>query len=74
MGVKCNDLTYTIVNALTIRVGGGTRTLTAHKVDGVIHSLEGPEGVCISLGLTMEIRRIKYGYRNCRYSNQKSIL
>jgi hypothetical protein len=60
MGVKCNDLTYTIVNALTIRVGGGTRTLTAHKVDGVIHSLEGPEGVCISLGLTMEIRRIKY--------------
>jgi hypothetical protein len=60
MGVKCNDLTYTIVNALTLRVGGGTKTLTAHTVDGVIHSLEGPEGICISLGLTMEIRKLKY--------------
>lgn len=60
MGVKCNDLTYTIVNALTIRVGGGTKTLTAHKVNNVIHSLEGPEGICISLGLTMEIRKVKY--------------
>lgn len=61
MGVKCNDLTYTIVNALTIRVGGGTKTLTAHKVNGVIHSLESPEGgVCFSLGLTIEIRKLKY--------------
>ncbi len=60
MGVKCNDLTYTIVNALTVRVGGGTKTLTAHKVNNVIHSLEGPEGICISLGLTMEIRKVKY--------------
>ena len=62
MGVKCTDLTYTIVNALTIRVGGGTKTLTAHKVNNVIYSLEGEgdKGICFTLGLTIEVRKQKY--------------
>ena len=57
MGVKCKDLTYTIVNALTIRIGGGTKSLTAHKIDNVIHSLEGEDEtqICFTLGLTIEL-------------------
>ena len=62
MGVKCKDLTYTIVNALTIRIGGGTKSLTAHKIDNVIHSLEGEDEtqICFTLGLTIEIKKQKY--------------
>ena len=62
MGVKCKDLTYTIVDALTIRIGGGTKSLTAHKINGAIYSLESEEdnGICLSLDLTIEIRKQKY--------------
>jgi|TARA_B110000908_G_scaffold71507_1_gene86336 hypothetical protein len=58
--VKCNDLTYALVNALTVRVGGGTKALTAHKVDGVIHSIEGEGSICFTLGLTIEVKKQKY--------------
>ena len=62
MGVKCRDLTYSIVNALTVRVGGGTKALTAHKVDNIIQSLEGEDEkqICFTLGLTIEVRKQKY--------------
>lgn len=62
MGVKCNDLTYSIVNALTVRVGGGTKALTAHKIKDVIHSLHGDsdKDICFTLGLTIEVKKQKY--------------
>ena len=62
MGVKCKDLTYTIVDALTIRIGGGTKSLTAHRINGAIYSLESEEdgGICLSLDLTIEIKKQKY--------------
>ena len=60
MAVKCKQLLYTPLNALTFRISGGTKILIPHKVNDVIHSLEGPEGLNFSLGLTIEIKRIKY--------------
>jgi len=62
MAVKCKDLTYSIVSPLTVRIGGGTKALTAHKVDNIIHSLEGEseKEICLTLGLTIEVRKQKY--------------
>jgi|8_EtaG_2_1085327.scaffolds.fasta_scaffold00670_7 hypothetical protein len=62
MAVKCKDLTYSIVSPLTVRIGGGTKALTAHKIDKVIHSLHGDteKEICLTLGLTIEVRKQKY--------------
>ena len=60
MAIKCKELVYTPINALSFRVTGGVKTLTAHEVNGQIQSLEGPKGLNISLGLTLEIKNIKY--------------
>ena len=40
MAIKCKELVYTPINALSFRVTGGVKTLTAHKVNGQIQSLE----------------------------------
>tara|TARA_R110000765_G_scaffold70280_4_gene136392 strand:- start:48 stop:806 length:759 start_codon:yes stop_codon:yes gene_type:complete len=60
MAVKCKELVYTPLNALTFRITGGTKSLIAHKIKGVIYSLEGPDGIIISLTTTTEIKKIKY--------------
>jgi hypothetical protein len=60
MAIKCKELVYTPINALSFRITGGTQTLTPHKIDNVIQSLEGSDGLNISLGLTIEVKKIKY--------------
>ena len=60
MAVKCKELVYTPLNALTFRITGGTKSLIAHEIDGVIYSLEGPDGIIISVNNTTEIKKIKY--------------
>jgi len=60
MAVKCKELIYTPINALSFRITGGVKTLIPHKVGNQIHSLEGPKGLNISLNLTIEIKRVKY--------------
>jgi hypothetical protein len=60
MAVKCKELVYTPLNALTFRITGGTKSLTPHKIDGVIYSLEGPDGIILSVDNTTEIKKIKY--------------
>lgn len=62
MGVKCLDLTYIIVDPLTIRIGGATKSLIPHHTKSIIQSLESREtgNICIALGLTIEIRKQKY--------------
>ena len=58
--MKCKELVYTPLNALTFRITGGTKSLTPHKIDGVIYSLEGPDGIILSVDNTTEIKKIKY--------------
>ena len=60
MAIKCKELVYTPINALSFRITGGIKTLTPHKINNKIHSLEGPKGLNLSLGLTIEVKKIKY--------------
>ena len=60
MAIKCKELTYTPVNALTVRISGGTSSITPHKVSDKIVSLEGPEGIFVSVGLVAEFKKFKY--------------
>lgn len=61
MAVKCDQLTYTPISPLTFRISGGTKVLIPHKnSDGVIHSLEGPKDLNLTLGLTLKVKRLKY--------------
>lgn len=61
MAVKCEQLVYTPISPLTYRISGGTKVLTPHKgSDGTIQSLEGPQGLHITLGLNAKIKRVKY--------------
>jgi len=60
MAIKCKDLSYTPVNALTVRVSGGTSSVIPHKVDNKIISLEGADGVFVSVGSIPEFKKFKY--------------
>ena len=60
MAVKCKDLVYTQINALSFRISGGTHLLTPNKKNNIIQSLEGPDGLMFPLGLTLEIKKRKY--------------
>tara|TARA_Y100001963_G_C6730204_1_gene423485 strand:+ start:483 stop:1241 length:759 start_codon:yes stop_codon:yes gene_type:complete len=60
MAVKCKELVYTPLNALTFRITGGTTSIIPHKINGIIQSLESPNGIILSLGTTAEIKRVKY--------------
>ena len=60
MAIKCKQLIYTPVNALTFRISGGTTSLIPHKLNDKITSLEGPDNIHIYLGLTTEVKKFKY--------------
>ena len=61
MAVKCNQLIYTPVNALTFRIAGSTTLLTPEKSEYTINSLKGgPNDIDFTLGLTTKIKGIKY--------------
>jgi len=60
MVVKCKELTYTPVNALTFKITGGTKSITPHKVNNIIQSLESPDGIIQTLGVRADIKGIKY--------------
>ena len=62
MAVKCKDLIYTHVNALTFRITGCTKTLTPVKKDGQIIALKSSDnkGPTFTRGLTLEIKKRKY--------------
>lgn len=60
MGVKCDNLVYTPINALSFRVSGDTCALKPNKKDGIITSLEGVDGEMFPLGITVELKRRKY--------------
>ena len=60
MAVKCDELIYTPIDALSFRISGGTHTLTPNIQNNIIQSLEGPDGDLFCLGLTVEIKKRKY--------------
>ena len=58
MAVKCDQLIYTPVNALTFKISGGTKVLIPHELENRIYSLEGPDDLNLSIGLTIPIKGI----------------
>lgn len=61
MVIKCDNLIYTPVNALTFRISGDTKCLTPIMEDGKIIALQGgPEDLNINLGLTVVVKKTKY--------------
>ena len=60
MAVKCKELVYTPLNAITFRITGGTKSLISHELNGAIYALEGPDGILLSVDNTTEIKKIKY--------------
>tara|TARA_R110002167_G_scaffold113492_4_gene286543 strand:- start:700 stop:1446 length:747 start_codon:yes stop_codon:yes gene_type:complete len=61
MAVKCKQLVYTPTTPLTFRITGGTKELTAHKSkEGIIHALEDPNGLNLTLGLKTKIKKLNY--------------
>ena len=60
MDVKCKNLIYTPIDALSFRISGSAHILTPNIENNTIQSLEGPEGILFSLGTTVEIKKRKY--------------
>ena len=73
MGVKCDNLIYTPIDALTVRISGGTKSLIVHKIDDKITALEG-QNVNIPLGLISEFNKIYYKINSINKVWKKEIL
>jgi len=60
MGIKVKELVYSIIDALSFRISGGTKLLEEHKADNKITALEGENGLYINTGLTLKVQKFKY--------------
>jgi len=60
MVVKCEELIYTPINAISFRVSGGIKSLKAVLENNVIQSLNDKDGPLLALGSTVEIKKKKY--------------
>ena len=60
MAVKCKELIYTPIDALSFRISGSTHILTPNVENNIIQSLDGENGKIFSLGVTVEIKKRKY--------------
>tara|TARA_R110000744_G_scaffold28831_1_gene69157 strand:- start:44 stop:802 length:759 start_codon:yes stop_codon:yes gene_type:complete len=60
MAVKCKELLYTPVDALSFRITGGTHLLKTTKNNKIITSIDDKDGALFSLGTTVEVKKRKY--------------
>lgn len=60
MAVKCEELIYTPINAISFRVSGEIKSLKAVLENNVIQSLNDKDGPLLALGSTVEIKKKKY--------------
>ena len=58
--MKCEELIYTPINAISFRVSGEIKSLKAVLENNVIQSLNDKEGPLLVLGSTVEIKKKKY--------------
>jgi hypothetical protein len=60
-GIKCKELTYTVVNPLTIRITGGTNSITpVRNVEDDIIELTTEDGISYKTGLTLVHKKRPY--------------
>tara|TARA_R110002020_G_scaffold313705_1_gene528931 strand:- start:161 stop:904 length:744 start_codon:yes stop_codon:yes gene_type:complete len=74
MVVKCKQLTYTPINALAFKITGGTKSIVPHKINNSIQSLETEDGIIQSLGVTAEVKKVKYKANIIKEKWHKNIL
>ena len=60
MAVKCENLIYTPIDALSFRISGDTHALIPNIKNDIIQSLETSDGIMFPLGVTVEIKKKKY--------------
>ena len=74
MAVKCEQLIYTPVNALTFRITGGTRCIKEHRVDNKILSLEASKKIIFETGEIVQIKHFKYRIKYIERKYRKGVL
>lgn len=74
MAVKCDQLIYNPVNALTFRITGGTKTIIPHSVDGIIKSLEASDTIIFEVGEIVKIKYFKYRIKSITRKYKKGVL
>jgi len=74
MGIEIKTLVYTIIDALSFRISGGTKKLIEHKADSKITALEGDEGLYLQTGLTVRVKKSKYLVNNIEARENNNIL
>jgi len=74
MAVKCKQLIYNPINALTFRITGGTKIIVPHRVDGIIQSLEALDKTIFKIGDVATIQNLKYKINYIEIKYRKGIL
>lgn len=74
MAVKCDQLIYNPVNALTFRITGGTKIIIPHKIDGSIKSLEVSNKIIFEIGKVIKIKNFKYKIKYITKKYRRGIL
>ena len=74
MAVKCKQLIYSPVNALTFRITGGTKAIIPHSVDGAIQSLETLNKTIFELDEVVKIQHFKYKVNYIEEKYRKGVL
>ena len=72
MAVKCKQLIYNPVNALTFRITGGTKIIIPHSVDEIIQSLEALDKIIFKIEDVVKIKNFKYRIKHIKkkYNNE----
>ena len=74
MAVKCDQLIYNPVNALTFRITGGTKIIIPHKINGSIKSLEVSNKIIFEIGKVIKIKNFKYKIKYITKKYRRGIL
>ena len=70
MAVKCKQLIYNPINALTFRITGGTKVVVPHSIGKTIQSLEASNKTIFELDEVVTVQHLKYkiNYINKKYN------
>tara|TARA_R110002020_G_scaffold30759_6_gene96652 strand:- start:1558 stop:2301 length:744 start_codon:yes stop_codon:yes gene_type:complete len=74
MAVKCDQLIYSPVNALTFRITGGTKSIVAHSLNKTIQSLEASDNIIFEIGQIVTIKHLKYKIKYITKKRSKGVI
>tara|TARA_R110000823_G_scaffold35379_2_gene97754 strand:+ start:496 stop:1239 length:744 start_codon:yes stop_codon:yes gene_type:complete len=74
MAVKCDQLIYSPVNALTFRITGGTKSIVPHSLNKTIQSLEFSNNTIFEIGQVVTIKHLKYKIKYITKKSNKGVI